>query len=1795
MVTPVSESTRHDPGLAGTGPRSSLERVRRALEASGCRLDLRGPTHFMSTCPVHDDHKPSLHVSWVDQAQGGSTLLYCQAGTCNARADIIVPAIGLTMSDLYDEPLRGGAGGRSSKSPERRRAGQRRGKLGRLPEAISASPIVKTQDDHEHVWAEIEHYDYVDRDGRLVQRVLRQECSACAAMGRRTKNFPQVFFSDTGRTLRRAPKGFQRVLYRAPAIAAAVGTSPIYLVEGEKDVHTAERLGLIATTNTQGAGSFPAELAGEFSGADVVVVLDRDPMGWARGVDLHAKLAAAGARVRLCLPAVNEPKSDLTDHIDAGFGIDALIDVHVEEVAAWHGLTAVRDQNKLFEQAIREAYARHDRAENGEETEANRRFAKRWVLESQIRQEALQHKVELVVGHAVQTGTVWAVEAMQLADGVLRVATEAAYRCHRQLGVPAPPSLRPSPTEGAEQTPAAADADETAASPSVDPGSDEDPTWEAGPGANIAAPIFRVLNGQIVQWEADRTARRRSDDWDEEEPPGKFKVLLTTVVRVTCREYLEVNSDTDVEQVELMGRADPKRKPVSAPRMLSAVRLEFPDPVTGELMEIRVHADQWRDHSWLESLPGHPDYDHKRAGLDQLQRAILAVSPNVTDEVLYRTTGWREMPDGSHRFIHRRGAITADGHESVEVAFSGPMERYDLPDPTCDADRIRDAWLEGSATILDRLPERVAAPLLGQVFRAVLGHNEWVLTLVGPPGSYKTSVAAKAMQHFGERWEHKKPTSSMSGNGDTFNALRLKLHHAKDCLYWMDDFAPTKSWLEAQKNLEESARLVHNQEERSRSSRDGLTISDGTGPRSSALCTSEVMPRPGSAADRMLVVPIARDEVDTARLFPLDEPLSRHRRALVMSSFISWLAADLRGRRQHYFQVAAEYADQMVQQQGETVRQAAAIANTWIGWVAVTDFLVESRAITPDERQQTLLRVDQALGETARSAHNPDMPRTTGARVRELLAFALRQGIAYVDDVRTGQCPPWPLAGRLGWRQTVLDTDPHGINKVRNERSGMRLGYVLHNPTPRERGRLLMCESTQLEAVLKAASATQAEKLEIDRTTACRALRDEGVLVVDESEGRTRHTVHCAIYAEERSARMTALHLDKIIGDEPDDDGQPAAPAGGGTVPVDGSCVPGPTGHRAKTPADKPPGLDPADPHPLDSPAASVDAGSLTDDHHAGEADGSDQPDEEESVTEEYRPSRWTDRDGTVGWTQAHEPGDGGLCVVCRVRSSVLISGAWVHPLCWERSTAAERIGHDAAASTRLETSAGAEPAPPEAAGRPATRPTARTEEFRAAAAIVGPDRIWLSNGEQIAMPGQGPRHIGDLVKLAAWLKLGTFVTKPRKDGGKRRSVAGQIWITDELARSWGIDLDTISAAEERDKEKTTKAVTAAVPAVTAALGEGYSIGGADGDGLGRWSRVWKGSDRSIWVVLLPTLSSDAKSFPLIDGDPDHAALARRIGLLADALGYPYHLSASTTGLDLMSDLHYLDRDRLFAARTDLVTPEEMNVETDLSWCRKPTAEELEHTWVHAYDRSGSYLAGVSSLELGVGAPQHHPDGRTFDRKLPGYWYATVPEPGDWRMPHPLDPLGNLAGRTRWLSTPSVEFALEQGYQLDIVEAYTWPEHARVLESWYERIRDARTALDTADPDAAAARDQLKQIYAHPIGMMGSHTHMAGRPGYAPARRHMIVAKARTNILRRVAKIGEETGRWPVAVATDTVVYTSAEADPVKAWPGGDQWLGRALGRYKPEGSLPLADHLEFLTGGRYKGRAQIVGDAGAE
>jgi hypothetical protein len=166
----------------------------------------------------------------------------------------------------------------------------------------------------EHRWERVQTYTYYAGGGRPVQQVIREECQ-CDGVHKR---FLQRY-RDGGRNwIWEKPPNFTPVLYRAPELARADHDEWVWLCEGEKDADTAASLGLVATTNAQGAGSFAPELVGLLADRRVAVVIDRDAAGYKRAATLHEQLSGVAREIRFLLPATAEAKSDFTDHVRAG-------------------------------------------------------------------------------------------------------------------------------------------------------------------------------------------------------------------------------------------------------------------------------------------------------------------------------------------------------------------------------------------------------------------------------------------------------------------------------------------------------------------------------------------------------------------------------------------------------------------------------------------------------------------------------------------------------------------------------------------------------------------------------------------------------------------------------------------------------------------------------------------------------------------------------------------------------------------------------------------------------------------------------------------------------------------------------------------------------------------------------------------------------------------------------------------------------------------------------------------------------------------------------------------------------------------------------------------------------------------------------------------------------------------------------------------------------------------------------------------------------------------------------------
>jgi hypothetical protein len=174
-------------------------------------------------------------------------------------------------------------------------------------------------------------YDYTDVGGALLYQVCRFQ----------PKDFRQRRPDGNGGWIWNL-NGVERVPYHLPAVArAAQAGEVVWIAEGEKDCDHLARLGLTATCNVGGAGRWRPEYAVHLRGSPLVVILpDNDPPGQRHAEQVAVSLHGIAASVKIvALPGL-APRSDVTDWLDAGHGVQELFAV-VREAPAWAPSRAV--------------------------------------------------------------------------------------------------------------------------------------------------------------------------------------------------------------------------------------------------------------------------------------------------------------------------------------------------------------------------------------------------------------------------------------------------------------------------------------------------------------------------------------------------------------------------------------------------------------------------------------------------------------------------------------------------------------------------------------------------------------------------------------------------------------------------------------------------------------------------------------------------------------------------------------------------------------------------------------------------------------------------------------------------------------------------------------------------------------------------------------------------------------------------------------------------------------------------------------------------------------------------------------------------------------------------------------------------------------------------------------------------------------------------------------------------------------------------------------------------------------
>ncbi len=425
---------------------------------------------------------------------------------------------------------------------------------------------------------------------------------------------------------------------------------------------------------------------------------------------------------------------------------------------------------------------------------------------------------------------------------------------------------------------------------------------------------------------------------------------------------------------------------------------------------------------------------------------------------------------------------------------------------------------------------------------------------------------------------------------------------------------------------------------------------------------------------------------------------------------------------------------------------------------------------------------------------------------------------------------------------------------------------------------------------------------------------------------------------------------------------------------------------------------------------------------------------------------------------------------------------------------------------------------------------------------VLDADGLHLSDGSLAPIKGT-IRHVGDLYK------------------GARRYNLSQLWLTDAWVRA--AELPATLTATGRFREVRH-------PFVSDGLAELHAFP----DALGAWLALRKKGEAGSGVSL---------AFPLYDEhgvwgrETDGATLLAGLLAYAGAVGVPYYSSPGRTGLDLLQELgkRGAGASREFA---DVWPPPALEADTvkELSWLRTLSPDERQRAYLHSYDKNAQWLSAAGVVELGLsGIEERRDPGRKvpFDKRLPGYWLARI------------------AGTAEtWCCTPTVAWAVERGQAVAISDAYVWTRHGRAMETWYERLRTARTALQAdTTPAGRLALGALKYTYSLTISSFNSAWNKDKRsPLYRPDWRHAILAQANANLSRALHKM-DLAGYTPVAVHKDCVYLVSDEPDPVAACPPSVT-LGAGLGHFKvQDAALPLEAVLPAFDGARGGGVGTLL------
>jgi hypothetical protein len=441
--------------------------------------------------------------------------------------------------------------------------------------------------------------------------------------------------------------------------------------------------------------------------------------------------------------------------------------------------------------------------------------------------------------------------------------------------------------------------------------------------------------------------------------------------------------------------------------------LEIEAVLRNRMRVFSVPSSEFASMNWaLQKLGGGAIIAPGAGAKDHARAAIQYLSPDIERRRVFTHTGWRRL-GGKWFYLHAAGAIGSDGlYDSVAVKLPPNLAPFCLPEPSTGEELV-DAIL-ASLRLLDVAPLSCTLPIYASIWRALLGDSDFSVHATGLTGTYKTSVSALAMQHFGAGFDARHVPGAWSSTANANAALQFVL---KDALFLIDDFVPKGSSSDVERQHRDADRIFRGQGNtsgRGRLGRDGTSLREANPPRGLTLSTGEDVPRGQSLHSRFWLVEFSPGDVDVKKLTACQGDASAGIYAQAMSAFLQWFAPRYVDVKKHLpkqierFRAAAARS-------GHHARTPEIVANLMVGLNWFLRFAREVGALQTDDAKAIWVNAWSALGKAAAAQTLGQAAEDSAQRFLNLIAAVLDRGDACLREAATGMPSDRERGHCIGW------------------------------------------------------------------------------------------------------------------------------------------------------------------------------------------------------------------------------------------------------------------------------------------------------------------------------------------------------------------------------------------------------------------------------------------------------------------------------------------------------------------------------------------------------------------------------------------------------------------------------------------------------------------------------------------------------------------------------------------------------------------------------------------------------------